>query len=542
MRKNFPRLGHTIPMVKLIAVILLLSSLSFSRGGISGILTYNGKPVNNALIKLYSSGKLVKQKRTNYRGAFTFWNVKNGLYHITIVKSGYKNYHINNIVIDGVIMPTEVKYPNIILSKPQIKSSQYRKPKSTNTIKPKIQINDKRNQARDRIKTKTTRSTSPPEHDNSQSGLYFYFFIIILFILYIKAAAKVTAKKTKKEANRKAVAEAKATIEANAVVTKAKKEVKTATKSKIKPSTPPKPKTKVKPKTKPKPAAKTKAKAKTSVQKKPSMNYMKNWYGKVLKGFRKLDYGRQYTLLRKLGSGRKVLTTKSEFNAYMAAYGSLHYSRYKFVFNKLLKGKTKLKKQNISIVDWGCGMGIGTYILLEELEKAGFSKRVSSCIFIDASKKALTDARNKIFNDKGSFNFNFLDLYTKNKDLKEDGEFDDIFKGVIKNISNKRIVKIHIFGNLLDVPGIQIESIYKTIIKTFKGENYFVCSSPMSTGGAKDGISKFLNYFKHKFENKIVIEFDNYFSGERVSYYSIRDQSIKKSSGDGYLALFNVKI
>ena len=90
MEKYSFRLGYTIPIVKLIAIALLLSSLSFSRGAISGILTYNGKPVTNALVKLYSSGKLVKQKRSNYRGAFTFWNIKNGIYHIKIVKRGFK--------------------------------------------------------------------------------------------------------------------------------------------------------------------------------------------------------------------------------------------------------------------------------------------------------------------------------------------------------------------------------------------------------------------------------------------------------------------
>ncbi len=197
MGKYSIRLGYTVPILKLVFIALLLSSFSFSRGSISGILKDNSsnKPIPNALVQLYSSKGLIKEKRSNYRGAFTFWNIKNGRYYLVIKKRGYQGKITDSIVIDGVIMPTEIEYPNILLSK------QITVPKSPVTPSPKVPTFGQDSSSQSLVTTSPKVPTSG-QNSSSQSEteikgseltgmLVFSFFLLYLFFRKPKKTASI---------------------------------------------------------------------------------------------------------------------------------------------------------------------------------------------------------------------------------------------------------------------------------------------------------------------------------------------------------------
>jgi hypothetical protein len=219
MWKYLNKLSYIPSIIKLIGILLLFSSLSFSRGGISGILkSWENKGIPNALVQLYSSnGKLIKQKRSNYRGAFTFWNIKNDIYSIKITKSGYHKRNIYNIVIDGKIMPTEIEYPSIQLTKKRIINS---KPNITTRQKPNITTRQRPNittrqtpKTTTRQKPKTTTRQKPntePQFDSAAKFFSLFGMILIIAVVLIMIFGEVkpknetknkeSGKKTKKTA------------------------------------------------------------------------------------------------------------------------------------------------------------------------------------------------------------------------------------------------------------------------------------------------------------------------------------------------------
>ena len=73
---------------------------------------------------------------------------------------------------------------------------------------------------------------------------------------------------------------------------------------------------------------------------------------------------------RSLDHGVAILETEEQCNAYLVAYGNMHYHKlkrafdaYEFPFNQL--------NNSFEIFDWGCGQGLGTVSLIECLRNNG---------------------------------------------------------------------------------------------------------------------------------------------------------------------------
>lgn len=65
--------------------------------------------------------------------------------------------------------------------------------------------------------------------------------------------------------------------------------------------------------------------------------------------------------------GRAILQTEDQLNAYIAAYGEMHFIKCRaalqnFPFENLT---------NFEIVDWGCGQGIASLTLFDMLKEHG---------------------------------------------------------------------------------------------------------------------------------------------------------------------------
>ena len=75
--------------------------------------------------------------------------------------------------------------------------------------------------------------------------------------------------------------------------------------------------------------------------------------------------------------GVNILATEDELNAYIAAYGEMHWTKCRasfqnFPFDNLVT--------NFEIIDWGCGQGIASLSLIEmlkERDNIGLLKKIT---------------------------------------------------------------------------------------------------------------------------------------------------------------------
>ena len=68
--------------------------------------------------------------------------------------------------------------------------------------------------------------------------------------------------------------------------------------------------------------------------------------------------------------GRKVLNSELELDAYLAAYGEMHFIKCRAALQNFpcTSRDDEIQKHNYEIFDWGCGQGIATLTLFSEKE------------------------------------------------------------------------------------------------------------------------------------------------------------------------------
>ena len=80
-----------------------------------------------------------------------------------------------------------------------------------------------------------------------------------------------------------------------------------------------------------------------------------------------LSDGKQKSLKESLDHGKALLKNELEMKAYLHFYGDMHRMKLKMAFEKL--PETLWKNGSISIIDYGCGQGIASMVLIDHLKE-----------------------------------------------------------------------------------------------------------------------------------------------------------------------------
>ena len=186
-------------------------------------------------------------------------------------------------------------------------------------------------------------------------------------------------------------------------------------------------------------------------------------------------------LWEKLNHGVDILEDEKLLMQYIYSYGKMHKEKLKYVFNEFIK--KKLDKQNIEIIDYGCGQALATMWLLDAFNKNKHDVKINNITLIEPSKIAL---------ERGILHIKSI------QDIPVNPICEDLNKIINSDLkTNESIIKLHLFSNILDVNCIDIDKLAQKIIDTQKGINYFVCVSPCNKGA--DKVDKFFEIFKKKF-------------------------------------------
>ena len=180
-----------------------------------------------------------------------------------------------------------------------------------------------------------------------------------------------------------------------------------------------------------------------------------------------------------LQRGVKILDDERELYAYMVAMGKMHRAKLNSAFESFdfssLTGA-------VNIIDWGCGQGTGTMVLLNYLNEEGFSLDIHNIILVEPSRLALERGGLHAlkFNDT-------VRLVTVNDLL------DGVTPAHLKDLTG---TTIHLFANILDIDAVALKPLTELIKDNIHGDNLFICTSPYLNSVKTNRLDIFLSAFK----------------------------------------------
>jgi hypothetical protein len=191
--------------------------------------------------------------------------------------------------------------------------------------------------------------------------------------------------------------------------------------------------------------------------------------------------------------GVKVLDKESELYGYLYFYGKMHNQKLVDALSCL---PLNFEAENIEVIDWGCGQGIGSVAFFDFFSVNLDRTVIQSVTLIEPSEIALKRA---------SLHVKKMDGHVKISTIRSD--FDSLDSNDLK--SDGQSVKFHIFSNVLDVDLFSLSELLKTIETSFSGTNYFICVSPFINDMRTARIDAFMNFFSRYPSLKILQNINN---------------------------------
>jgi hypothetical protein len=194
-----------------------------------------------------------------------------------------------------------------------------------------------------------------------------------------------------------------------------------------------------------------------------------------------------------LDGGKAILTTQDHLDRYLFAFGNMHKAKL-FHAISTITDLEALNGNNIELIDYGSGQGIGSIALLDYLFNLtkGETITINDISLIEPSEIALNQASKYLNQCFSGFN---IKLINKTIELLDKGDL----------ITNEEAIKFHIFSNILDVNTFSLSELYDSISQTQVGQNYFICVSPDYYSG-NCRLDEFITYFKNDTDCLVISE------------------------------------
>lgn len=168
--------------------------------------------------------------------------------------------------------------------------------------------------------------------------------------------------------------------------------------------------------------------------------------------------------------GTRPISEDEAAMCYLAAYARLHIGKIHLAVDHYLL--TQRIPPRISIVDWGCGQGLATFVFADYLEKLGVRVDIENVLLVEPSRLALDYAElylNKRFEGKGTKVRSVCAYFSglKEGDLAMPGDA-PVF---------------HLFSNILDVEGIVMKDLTARFRLFRQRDNLVFVTSPKYYSG-----------------------------------------------------------
>ena len=171
----------------------------------------------------------------------------------------------------------------------------------------------------------------------------------------------------------------------------------------------------------------------------------------------------QDSLHEALERGTDIISSEIQMCMYMYSYGKMHIAKMKDALEHM--DKQIFECDEIAIVDYGCGQGIGTLTLIEYLKTNNFkTDNIKSVTLIEPSKICLERAELHI-----SLVLPKCKINTINKKINDIS---------IQELAYTESNVLHIFSNILDVEGISLKHFASITQKEHVSCSEYICVGP----------------------------------------------------------------
>ena len=199
-----------------------------------------------------------------------------------------------------------------------------------------------------------------------------------------------------------------------------------------------------------------------------------------------------------LNHGTARLENEEQLCCYLAAYGEMHKGKLECAISQF---PFKNMDTNYEIIDWGCGQGIASVFMIDQLRRNGQIGKLQKVTLVEPSKTALDRAKLNVSLAVGEDVYvEALNNYLPPVDKSFTGEY-------LTGLHVEEQICIHLFSNILDIPEIDLKDLALMVGSTGY-RHYFVCVGPLNFGNER--IDSFLRYFDIK---------GNYFVNVKIGQY-----------------------
>lgn len=159
---------------------------------------------------------------------------------------------------------------------------------------------------------------------------------------------------------------------------------------------------------------------------------------------------------RTLEHGTAILETEELCSAYLAAYGRMHRKKLYFALDGAKeKGNFPYQelRNGIELFDWGCGQGIGSMAVIENLRKEGLLSCLKKITLEEPSEVARARAVQHVKHALGTDSNVIVEQYSEY--LPSDYSTEN----TIQSITIEQPCAIHIFSNVLDIESVSLKGV-----------------------------------------------------------------------------------
>lgn len=201
----------------------------------------------------------------------------------------------------------------------------------------------------------------------------------------------------------------------------------------------------------------------------------------------RIPTGRIATAKARVSGGIRLLNTESELNDYLVAFGEIHRAKLMEFLPHLPYGE--LAEKGVVVIDWGCGQGLATAVLMDYLLDRHPEVVVRRFGLVEIVPAALKRAEVIVRQYEGTANTP-IEVWAWNV-ANIERVFADLPDGV---------PVLHLFSNILDVRSLDIVSVRRAVERLRAGrKNYVVsCGPDMETKNSRPmQLLEFLKSFDH---------------------------------------------
>lgn len=222
----------------------------------------------------------------------------------------------------------------------------------------------------------------------------------------------------------------------------------------------------------------------------PSFNAIRDVTFKQLQ-----NIGDTQELYDRLIRGEAIIDDPDLLYKYFVSFGGKHKSKLYSAYDEIIG---RIKDEAFNIIDWGCGQGMATMVLLDYARQRGHQLDIRNITLIEPSSLALSRA------------LLHLDVLKQNEYHISaiNSDFDCLDGDDL--VCENSYKTLHLFSNILDVENFSLDMDFmKKVSQTIKSDSVFVCVSPNRNDKLNNRLDLFYNYFDENFDTKLIASRDD---------------------------------